>query len=149
MLPESTQEGWEHHTSHGEVVSHHGGPAICMPLYRCTQSIRLFPGPKELLVRWQSWKTLPGREAKSKPKWVNRFHQLPTTKMQAYCGFVELGPTAETWEHMGQARAQLNLSNKTQMTSHTCSLLLHKHLHMIFSDNAFNVLVADVRLPWS
>lgn len=108
------------------------------------KGIRLFPGPRELLVRWQSWKTLLGREAKSKPKLVNGFHQLPRTQIWAYCGFVHLIPTAEIWEHVEQARVQLNLPSKMQIASHTCCHHLHKHLHVIFSDNAFNVLVADL-----
>lgn len=46
---------------------------------------------------------------------------------------------------MEQARVQLNLPNKMQITSHTFSLF-HKHLHMILSDNAMNALVADLIL---
>lgn len=125
------------------------GQAICVSLYSCRQHIRLFPGPKELLVRWQSWKTLIGREAKSKPKWVNGFHWLPRTQIRAYCGFVQLVPTAENWEHMEQARVQLNLPSKMQVNiMHAFSPLPYKRLHMIPSDNAFYTCWQQIWLLW-
>lgn len=125
------------------------GQAICVSLYSCRQHIRLFPGPKELLVRWQSWKTLIGREAKSKPKWVNGFHWLPRTQIRAYCGFVQLVPMAENWEHMEQARVQLNLPSKMQVNiMHAFSPLPYKHLHMIPSDNAFYTCWQQIWLLW-
>lgn len=114
------------------------GQAICLPLYSCTQSIRLFPGPKELLEDDRAGKLLLAGKQKTNLNESMDSTDFLEHKFEPIVALCNLVPTAENWEHVERARVQLKLLNKTQMTSHTCSLL-HKHLHTVLSDNAFRM----------
>lgn len=87
--------------------------------YIAVHSSRL-PRPQALLAQWQTWKTLAGREAKSKLKWVNKLCRLPRTQTQAYCGFMQPQlNTGNTWNKDGELpteRVQLNLPSMAQRT---------------------------------